>query len=115
MFIRGTMLLTLAAILAIVGCQKDNGTAVKSDKSDRTAAVKTKHDHWWCDEHGIPEEMCSMCSSKVAEKCKKEGDWCDKHERAKSQCFKCDPSLQEKFAVLYRAKYPGKEPPAPTE
>jgi hypothetical protein len=76
---------------------------------------KKEHDHsgWWCDEHGLPEAECSMCSAKVAAEFKKKGDWCEKHDRAKSQCFLCDPKLKEKFAARYRAKY-GKEPP-PTE
>ena len=76
--------------------------------------ANTKHSHWWCDEHGIPENVCSMCSDKVAADFKKKGDWCDKHERAKSQCFLCDPSLKAKFAAIYRSKE-GKDPPEPTE
>lgn len=76
------------------------------------AKSKKGHDHagWWCEEHGLPEEMCSLCSDRVAIKCKLKGDWCDKHDRAKSQCFKCDPKLKEKYAAMYRARY-GKEPP----
>ncbi len=75
---------------------------------------KTKHDGWWCDEHGIPEAECSMCSKKVAEVCKAKGDWCEKHNRARSQCFKCEPKLKEAFAARYRARY-GKEPPPITD
>ncbi|MCY2964785.1 MAG: hypothetical protein NT069_14300 [Planctomycetota bacterium] len=71
----------------------------------------TAHSGWWCDEHGIPEAVCSMCSPKVALQFQKKGDWCEEHDRAKSQCFVCDPGLKEKFAKQYRAKY-GKEPPA---
>lgn len=73
--------------------------------------AKSKHSGWWCDEHGIPEEVCSMCSPKVAADFQKAGDWCADHDRAKSQCFKCNPELKETFADQYRAKY-GKEPPA---
>jgi hypothetical protein len=76
---------------------------------------KGKHEGWWCDEHGIPEAECSLCSKKVADAFKAKGDWCDKHNRAKSQCFKCDPSLKENFAARYRAMYNGKEPPAITD
>lgn len=74
------------------------------------------HDHsgWWCVEHGIPEEVCSMCSSKAAAKFKEQGDWCEKHNRAASQCFQCDPALAEKFSKLYEAKY-GHKPPEPKE
>ncbi len=76
--------------------------------------AKSKHSGWWCDEHGIPEAVCSMCSAKVAADCQKAGDWCADHDRAKSQCFKCNPELKETFADQYRAKY-GKEPPATEE
>jgi hypothetical protein len=83
-----------------------------ADKKGTEVAEKKGQDHsgWWCVEHGIPEDECSMCSGKVAKECKAKGDWCDKHDRAKSQCFICDPSLKEKFAAKYRAKF-GKEPP----
>lgn len=84
----------------------------KSSDGKSTEVAKTGHSHdgWWCGEHGIPEEECSMCSAKVAAEAKKKGDWCDKHDRAKSQCFICDPKLKETYAAKYRAKY-GKEPP----
>lgn len=122
-YLRKIKMLALAAalVVAINGCGqndnkggqvKDSGSAPK-EKPGQAAEVKnegTKHSTWWCDEHGVPEAECSMCSSKVAEECKKKGDWCDKHDRAKSQCFICDPKLKEKFAARYRAKY-GKEPP----
>jgi hypothetical protein len=102
-----------AAFLIMAGCQphddkgtKDSGTRPKREE---TKAVKGKHDSWWCNEHGIPEDECLMCKLSEDE-LKKKGDWCEKHDRAKSQCFKCDPKLREKYAERYRAKY-GKEPP----
>lgn len=105
------------ALLVLTGCREEAQTSVSSRatataKGVAAAAPKKVDDHsfWWCDEHGIPEEECSMCSSKVAKACKASGDWCEKHDRAKSQCFVCDPALKEKFAAKYRAKY-GKEPP----
>lgn len=79
--------------------------------SPEAEGAKPKHSGWWCDEHGVPEAVCSMCSPKVAADFQKAGDWCADHDRAKSQCFKCNPSLKESFADQYRAKY-GKEPPA---
>jgi cobalt-zinc-cadmium efflux system membrane fusion protein len=70
------------------------------------------HDHsgWWCNEHGVPEEECALCSSKIAAEFQKKGDWCKEHDRPDSQCFKCHPELQEKFAAKYEAKF-GKKPP----
>jgi hypothetical protein len=104
----------VALTLLAGGCTQGDGKQGRSD--GKKAAAKggndsSKHDSWWCDEHGIPEAECSMCSKRVADACKANGDWCELHNRAKSQCFKCDPKLKEVFAAKYRAKYNGKEPP----
>lgn len=111
----------LSLVFALYGCgQADNKDAQAKEKAGPVATAKntTKkvHDHsgWWCDEHGVPEAECSMCSAKVAAAFKKKGDWCEKHDRAKSQCFLCDPSLEAKYAARYEAKY-GKKPPVPEE
>jgi len=84
-----------------------SSTTVKTEKAGGD------HSGWWCAEHGIPEEECSMCSDKVAKDMKAKGDWCEKHDRAMSQCFICKPERRDYYAAKYRAKY-GKEPP-PTE
>jgi hypothetical protein len=108
--------LTAVLVLFAAGCTQGDGKRAAKEGADAQAAAKkagedaSKHDGWWCDEHGIPEAECSMCSKKVADAFKAKGDWCDLHNRAKSQCFKCDPGLREVFAARYRAKY-GKEPP----
>lgn len=116
---QGGGLLTLlpAFVLVVGGCsQADNKGGQAKDKAtpakDGGGQVAQKHDHggWWCDEHGIPEDECSMCNAKVAAEFKKKGDWCDKHDRAMSQCFICNPNQKEFYAAKYRAKY-GKEPP----
>lgn len=87
------------------GDEHDHETVAKADR---------EHDHsgWWCDEHGVPEEICSQCNSKVAAELQKKGDWCKEHDRADSQCFVCHPELEAKFAAQYEAKY-GKKPPKP--
>ena len=104
----------LIGISMLVGCGKE-ATSTKGKATEiKGNAEEIAHSGWWCDEHGIKESECSMCSSKVAKAFQDKKDWCDMHLRAKSQCFICDPSLREKFAVQYRAKF-GKEPPEPTE
>jgi hypothetical protein len=112
--------------LIVGGCgQTDNksGQTKEKDANGKPSQVaqakeddKKVHDHsgWWCDEHGIPEAECSMCSAKVAAEFKKKGDWCEKHDRAKSQCFICNPDRQAFYAAKYKAKY-GEEPPEPTD
>jgi hypothetical protein len=109
-----------AAGLVLGGCGSTENKAGegkgKSGKEKLAQIADSKeHDHsgWWCDEHGVPEEVCGQCSAKVAAECKKKGDWCKEHDRPDSQCFICHPELKAKFAAQYRAKY-GKEPP-PTE
>ena len=70
------------------------------------------HDGWWCNEHGVPEEVCALCSSKIAAEFQKEGDWCQEHDRPDSQCFVCHPEHEARFATQYEAKY-GAKPPKP--
>lgn len=114
------------AMLFAVGCGQATNTAqpqaeaAKTDDHDHDTHMASSeeagagHDGWWCNEHGIPEDVCSMCSSKVAAEFQKKGDWCEEHDRAESQCFICHPDLETKFAAQYEAKY-GKQPPKPTE
>jgi len=108
-----TAVLSLVAAVALLasGC----GQKASEPSGDSTPVAETGHDDhggWWCAEHGIPEEECSMCSAKAADDFKAKGDWCEEHNRAESQCFKCDPSRAEKFAKLYEAKF-GHQPPKP--
>ena len=101
----------LLGCLFTVGC-----SPAKDDAPPATAplAANDSHDHsgWWCKEHGVPEEVCGQCNSKVAAEFQKKGDWCKEHDRPDSQCFKCHPELQATFAAQYEAKY-GKAPPTP--
>jgi len=107
----------LAAIAVFIsGCGQqptDSGSAPAVETSQEGEEAND-HSGWWCVEHGIPEEECSMCSAKAADEFKAKGDWCEEHSRAESQCFICDSSRAEKFAALYEAKF-GEEPPKPTE
>ena len=111
----GLLSLVTATVIGIGGCSKEVPKADQGGTPKKVAEAKGQdHSGWWCDEHGVPEAECSMCSAKVAAERKKAGDWCEKHDRAKSQCFICDPSLKERYFAVYRDKY-GKEPPEPKE
>ena len=116
----GAVVLLAVVAATTVGCGEKktqptgNKTPETKKDADEPKQVVDDHSGWWCNPHGIPEEVCSMCSAKAAEEFKAKGDWCEEHDRAKSQCFKCDPALAEKFAKLYVAKY-GKQPPKPTD
>ena len=105
--------LTCFAVLAVLasGCTPQAGAPGSSSTPVAEAPDDDpSHGGWWCVEHGIPEEQCSMCSSKAADAFKAKDDWCEDHDRAESQCFICEPSRAKKFAKLYEAKV-GREPP----
>ncbi len=103
-----------------VGCNSSTPVAENpiSDSATSPSAQATghraKHDAWWCQEHGVPEEQCGRCDSKLAADFQKRWDWCQDHDRPDTQCFPCHPELQEQFASLYVAKY-GKAPPPTRE
>jgi len=112
-----TLLLSLSS-----GCSHNSGgPSATGDNTDEgrsgvAAAIASSpahsHDGWWCDEHGVPEEMCGQCNSKLAAEFQKKGDWCKGHDCPESQCFACHPELEAKFAAQYEAKF-GKKPPKP--
>ncbi len=123
--IRAALAAMMVAGLIVAGCgqpgdkdkpraeadkAKTKGEAAK-DKETKVAKAEEKEGHgWWCDDHGIPEDECSLCSAKVEKEAKAKGDWCKEHNRAMSQCFFCKPERRAFYAAKYKAKY-GKEPP----
>src|SRR5947209_15564823 len=95
---RGGLVPALVAGLVLFagGCGRGDKKEARSDTSKASQQgsdgrkkdkEEDKHAGWWCDEHGVPESECSLCSKKVAAACKARGDWCAKHNRAKSQCL----------------------------
>jgi hypothetical protein len=111
--------LTVLAVSA-AGCGDAPAAGNKAQPSSARSAAGApgekgtghSHDGWWCDEHGVPEEICALCDSKLAAEFQKKGDWCKEHDRPDSQCFICHPELEAKFAAQYEAKY-GRKPPRP--
>ena len=109
------MAVAVLTVLTLSGCSGESETD-PATPAEGVRAPGTAGDHsgWWCVEHAVPEEECSICSSKAAAEFKAKGDWCDEHNRAQSQCFRCDPARADKFAKLYEAKY-GHEPAEATD
>jgi cobalt-zinc-cadmium efflux system membrane fusion protein len=104
-----------AAVFAaglFLGCSRPASEPSGGKTTPTADAQGHEHGAWWCAAHGVPEEECSRCNSKVAADLQKKGDWCKEHNRADSQCFVCHPELEAKFAARYEAKY-GKQPPKP--
>lgn len=107
-----TFALSCAATFLFVGLAGCGNSATADKPAPDTAAAEHDHESWWCDEHGVPEEVCAQCHPKLAAKFKADGDWCAKHDRPDSQCFICHPELEAKFAEKYEAKF-NKKPPKP--
>jgi hypothetical protein len=117
----GGLMLTLLAAVALIaaGCNKEDGKGGQAKNKDghterKDGTDKKGHEGWWCEDHGVPEHLCSLCmkEDEVKKQFKEKGDWCKLHDRAKSQCFKCDPALYAKYEAMYEAKF-GKKPARP--
>jgi cobalt-zinc-cadmium efflux system membrane fusion protein len=101
----------LVVAVSITACSKSSSTGAANSSGVKEVAGHT-HEGWWCDEHGVPEEVCAQCNTKLIADFKAKKDWCEKHNRPDSQCFICHPEKEGEFAALYEAKL-GKKPPKP--
>jgi cobalt-zinc-cadmium efflux system membrane fusion protein len=116
------MLFAILLIACSIGCGQSGQVPIAANGENATghavaASIPAGHAHthcegWWCDEHGVPEEVCGQCNPKLAAEFQKKGDWCQEHDRPDSQCFICHPEQEARFAAKYEAKY-GKKPPQP--
>ena len=106
MSFKNLVVLCAVAAGAFCGCSQTS----KSAPDVHTAKAEPNHDGWWCDEHGVPEEVCARCNTKLIADFKAKGDWCKEHDRPDSQCFVCHPEKEAEFAAQYEAKF-GKQPP----
>ena len=98
--------------LSIVACSKSSNSGTAANSAGLKEVAGHSHEGWWCDEHGVPEEVCAQCNTKLIADFKAKKDWCEKHNRPDSQCFICHPEKEAEFAALYEAKF-GKKPPKP--
>jgi hypothetical protein len=98
--------------VTIAACSKSSEKVASASPDSKVAIEGHSHEGWWCEEHGVPEEVCAQCNVKLVADFKAKGDWCEKHNRPESQCFICHPEKEAEFAALYEAKY-GEQPPKP--
>lgn len=102
----------VAAAVAVAGFSLIGCGGAAGPAPGKVAEEGHSHEGWWCDEHGVPEEVCALCNVKLVADFKAKGDWCKEHDRPDSQCFTCHPEKEAEFAAHYEAKY-GKKPPKP--
>ena len=111
MFAKCVIPCVVLALMGLSGCSQPAATPPANTEAAHEHEGHT-HGAWWCDEHGVPEEVCALCNSKLAADFQAKGDWCKEHDRPDSQCFICHPEKEAEFAAQYEAKY-GKKPPKP--
>jgi len=105
-------LILAVSISAVIACDKrsgENETSAKPEpatvSSTPAASQPTAGAHApdgvkpgsyedWCDEHQVPESMCTRCNPTLIAAFKATGDWCDEHGLPESQCLLCNPDLK---------------------
>lgn len=65
----------------------------ESGPAHADASVKPGSYEDWCEEHGVPESMCTRCNAELVAAFKATGDWCEEHGLPESQCLQCNPKL----------------------
>ncbi len=79
-------LLVAVTFATMLGCDtRPAERAVRGAPAVRAAAGGM------CDEHGVPQALCTSCNPALATVFKAKGDWCDEHEFPKSVCPVCNP------------------------
>jgi len=108
-----TIILTILGmgILALAACDKQNKTRETATKTtqDVASAPATEPSEAathapagvtpgsyedWCEEHAVPETMCTRCTPQLIAAFKATGDWCSEHGLPESQCLACNPDLK---------------------
>lgn len=60
-------------------------------KEATPAASASEVEGAFCQEHGVPEAVCTKCKPALAAVFKSKGDWCEEHEFPESFCPICHP------------------------
>ena len=93
------MSLFLAVFLLGTACSKNESVAphepAPSNPAAHAAAAVVPGSHEdWCDEHQVPESLCTRCNPSLIAAFKATNDWCDEHGLPESQCLICNPELK---------------------
>jgi hypothetical protein len=98
--------LVLALAVSATACRRDASTgeaggapadpAKASPAVVRHAAagVKAGSHEDWCEEHQVPESLCTRCNPSLVAAFKATNDWCAEHGLPESQCRICNPNLK---------------------
>jgi len=95
-------ILFAGAVGAALACGQE-GARGGGDPSQPAASEPEKHaapgalagSHAdWCEEHQVPESLCTRCNPSLVPAFKATGDWCEEHGLPESQCRLCNPDLR---------------------
>lgn len=92
--------LLLLAPVSLAGCDEEitgastTGAATSDGSVHAPPEAKPGSHEDWCDEHAVPESLCTRCNPKLAAAFKVSGDWCEEHGLPESQCKACSPELE---------------------
>jgi hypothetical protein len=105
MIVRNFLFIALTMLAPAIGCNKErpadepqakqavHGETHAEDKHAPAGVVPGSHEDW-CDEHQVPESLCTRCNPSLAAAFKATGDWCEEHGLPESQCLICNPNLK---------------------
>ena len=100
------LLLFVALCIFVTACSTDTGTGEAGGIQGapaKTASGTTKHaapgvqagsHEDWCEEHQVPESLCTRCNPSLVAAFKATNDWCEEHGLPESQCRFCNPKLR---------------------
>lgn len=76
-------------------CKQETAPAASAPSATHASehAVPGSYEDW-CDEHQVPESMCTRCNPSLSAAFRATGDWCEEHGLPESQCRLCNPNLK---------------------
>ena len=107
---RLSLLFSAALLLSpVLGCKgkeapkPDTTATAKAPVAHPGSSAKPGSHEDWCEEHAVPESLCTRCNPQLTPAFKATGDWCEEHGLPESQCLKCNPNLK----IVRPPKNPG--------
>jgi len=85
--------LAVVLSLSLVACKADAPPSPRPSAAPTATVTPGSHEDW-CDEHEVPESLCTRCNAALIPAFKATHDWCPEHGLPESQCLLCNPDLK---------------------
>lgn len=86
--------LTLATFASACSDRDARPAPAVAESKHAASTVQPGSHEDWCDEHQVPESVCTRCNPALVPAFKATNDWCQEHGLPESQCKICNPSLK---------------------